>query len=92
MALLTSVNDLIILPATFFLLDTITVAARSKAWTVFARSNTVIVGSNPTEGIDVYVRRGWSPFQGVLLVVYRIKKVKRRLESNNGPVESKIDR
>jgi hypothetical protein len=34
----------------------ITVAARSKAWTVFARSNTGIVGSNPTWGMDVYVR------------------------------------
>jgi hypothetical protein len=33
----------------------ITVAARSKAWTVFARSNTGIVGSNPTQGMDVYV-------------------------------------
>jgi hypothetical protein len=31
----------------------ITVAARSKAWTVFARSNTEIVVSNPTRGMDV---------------------------------------
>jgi hypothetical protein len=31
-------------------------AARSKAWTVFARSNAGIVGSNPTEGMDVCVR------------------------------------
>jgi hypothetical protein len=31
----------------------ITVAARSKAWTVFARSNTGIVGSNPTQDMDV---------------------------------------
>jgi hypothetical protein len=31
----------------------ITVAARSKAWTVFARSNTGIVGSNSTQGMDV---------------------------------------
>jgi hypothetical protein len=30
----------------------ITVAAQSKAWTVFARSNTDIVGSNPTQGMD----------------------------------------
>jgi hypothetical protein len=30
-----------------------TVAARSKAWSVFARSNTVIVSSNPTQSIDV---------------------------------------
>jgi hypothetical protein len=31
----------------------ITVAARSKAWTVFVRSNAGIVGSNPTQDIDV---------------------------------------
>jgi hypothetical protein len=31
----------------------ITVAARSKAWTVFVRSNAGIVGSNPTQGMDV---------------------------------------
>jgi hypothetical protein len=30
-------------------------AARSKAWTVFARLNAGIVGSNPTEGMDVCV-------------------------------------
>jgi hypothetical protein len=33
----------------------ITVAARSKARTVFARSNTGIVGSNPTRRMDVCV-------------------------------------
>jgi hypothetical protein len=27
-------------------------AARSKAWTVFARSNAGIVGSNPIQGMD----------------------------------------
>jgi hypothetical protein len=27
----------------------------SKAWTVFARSNTGVVGSNPTRGMDVCV-------------------------------------
>jgi hypothetical protein len=31
------------------------VAARSKAWTVFARSNTAIVGSKSTQGMDVCV-------------------------------------
>jgi hypothetical protein len=31
----------------------ITVAARYKAWNVFSRSNTGIVFSNPTRGIDV---------------------------------------
>jgi hypothetical protein len=30
----------------------ITAAARSKAWNVFSHSNTVIVGSNPTQGMD----------------------------------------
>jgi hypothetical protein len=54
----------------------ITVAARSKAWTVFARSNAGIVGSNPTRGMDVCVysvfvlgsglATGWSLVQGVL--------------------------
>jgi hypothetical protein len=34
----------------------IAVAARSKARTVFARSNTEIVGSNPPGGMDVCVR------------------------------------
>jgi hypothetical protein len=33
----------------------ITVAARSKAWTVFARSDAGIVGSNPSNGMDVCV-------------------------------------
>jgi hypothetical protein len=33
-----------------------TVAARSKAWTVFARSNAEILRSNPTRGMDVCVR------------------------------------
>jgi hypothetical protein len=32
------------------------VAARSKAWTVVAHSNTGIMGSNPTWGMDVCVR------------------------------------
>jgi hypothetical protein len=33
----------------------ITVAARSKTWTVFARSNAGIVGSNPTQDMNVCV-------------------------------------
>jgi hypothetical protein len=33
----------------------ITLTARPKAWTVFARSNTGIVGSNPTQAMDVCV-------------------------------------
>jgi hypothetical protein len=35
---------------------TVTVAARSKAWTVFARFNTEIMLSNPTGSMDIYVR------------------------------------
>jgi hypothetical protein len=34
----------------------IPVAALSKVWTVFSRLNSGILGSNPTQGIDVYVR------------------------------------
>jgi hypothetical protein len=37
----------------------ITVAARSKASTVFARSNAGIVGSNPTWGMDVRLCLFW---------------------------------
>jgi hypothetical protein len=35
---------------------TITVAAPSKVRTLFANSNAGIVGSNPTQGMDVFVR------------------------------------
>jgi hypothetical protein len=60
----------------------ITVAARSQAWTVFARSNVGIVGSNPTQGVDVCLHlfcvcvysglaSGWSPIQGVLPTLLR---------------------
>jgi hypothetical protein len=52
----------------------------AKAWTVFACSNTGIVGSNPTQGLDICLRlfcvrvgsglvTGWSPIQGALLTV-----------------------
>jgi hypothetical protein len=33
----------------------ITVAARSNTWTVFAHSNAGILGSNPTQGMDVCI-------------------------------------
>jgi hypothetical protein len=39
---------------TYILLLPITAAARFRARTVFARSNTGIVGSNLTRGMDVY--------------------------------------
>jgi hypothetical protein len=71
-------------------------AALSKAWIVIARSNTGIVGSNPTQGIDVCVllfcvwvvlcvgsclMTGWFPVQGVLPTVYRL----RNWKSGQGP-------
>jgi hypothetical protein len=37
-------------------LEPVKMAARSKVWTVFAHSNTGIVGSTPTWGLDVCVR------------------------------------
>jgi hypothetical protein len=61
-------------------------AALSKARTVFARSNTGIVGSNPTRSMDVCLRlfsvcivlcigsglaTRWSPVQGALPTAYR---------------------
>jgi hypothetical protein len=74
----------------------ITAAARSKAWTLFARLNTGFVGSNPTQGMDVCVllfyvcvvlyvgsglETGWFPVQGISQTVYRIKKLKKRPKS-----------
>jgi hypothetical protein len=75
-----------------------TVAAHCKTWTVFAHSDTGIVGSNPTRGIDICMRlfyvcvilyvgsglaTGWSPVQGVLPNLYRMKK----LNSGQGPTK-----
>jgi hypothetical protein len=77
----------------------ITLVVLSKAWTVFARSDAGIVGSNPTQGMDICVHlfcvyvvlcvdiglsTGWSPIQGVLPTAYRIKKLKKRPRSNQG--------
>jgi hypothetical protein len=82
-----------------FILWLITVAGRSKAWTVFVHSNTGIAGSYPTSGMDVYVRvfcvcvvlcavsgfpTGRSPVQGVLPTVYKIKTTKKRPRPNKG--------
>jgi hypothetical protein len=81
------------------------VATRSKAWHVFARSNTGIVGWNPTRGMDVCVRlfcvcvvlcvgsglaTGWSPVQEVLPTVC----TSRNWKSGQGPTKgcTAIDR
>jgi hypothetical protein len=82
-----------------------TVAARSKAWTVFVRSNTGIVGSNHTWGIDDCVRlfcvcavpcagsglaTGWSPSKEF----YRLRKRSRNWKGGQRPTKSSraIDR
>jgi hypothetical protein len=82
-------------------------AAPSKTWTVFASLNAGILGSNPTQGMDVYVRlfcvhvvlcvdsglaSGWSPVKVVLPTVCRINKLKKRPRSNKRTVERYIDR
>jgi hypothetical protein len=40
----------------------VTVAEGFGAWTVFARLEAVIVGSNPTSGMDVWCVRVYSVF------------------------------
>jgi hypothetical protein len=50
----------------------ITVVERSKAWNIFAGSNTGIMGSNPTQGMDVClclfcVFLRWWPCDGLIL-------------------------
>jgi hypothetical protein len=80
----------------------ITVAAQSKAWTVFARSNTGIMGSNPTWGMDVCVRlfclcavlcagsaivMGWSPVQGVLPTVEKDQETEKAAKAQERAIE-----
>jgi hypothetical protein len=74
----------------------ITVAAQSRARNVFVRWNAGILGSNPTQRMNVYMclfrvcvvlcvgRRlttGWSPVQGVQPIVYKIKNLKKPSKS-----------
>jgi hypothetical protein len=64
---------------------------RSKTWTVFARSNTGILVSNSTRGMDIFLRffcvcvvlcvasglaTSWSPVKGVLSTVHRLRNCK----------------
>jgi hypothetical protein len=85
----------------------IKVAARSKGCTLFARSNSGIVGSNLTHGMDVCVRlfclcvilcvgsglvTGCSLVQRVLPTVYRTKKLKTRPRCNKRAAELQRDR
>jgi hypothetical protein len=85
----------------------ITVTARSKTLTVFARSNAGIVNSNTTQGMNVCVplfcvcvvlcvgrglATGWSPVLRVVPTVHRFKKLKKRPRSNKRTVESQTDK
>jgi hypothetical protein len=75
-------------------------AALSKAWTVVGHSNSGIVGSNPTWGMDVCVRlfyvcavlcegkglaTAWSPSKVSYKLCKKIKKLKKRPRPNKGP-------
>jgi hypothetical protein len=66
-------------------------AALSKVWAFFTRLNSEIMGSNPTQNIDICVRlfcvavdlcvgsglaTGWSPVQRVILTVDRLRNWK----------------
>jgi hypothetical protein len=57
-------------------------AARSEAWTVFARSNTGIVGSNPIRGVKVSMR---------LFCVYVALRVGSSLTTGWSPSRSHTD-
>jgi hypothetical protein len=71
----------------------ITVAARSKAWTVFYRTNTGIVCSNPIRGMDVCerlfcvqveaLRQADPPYKES----YRLCKRSRNWKSSQGPIK-----
>jgi hypothetical protein len=86
-----SLRFISILFSYLYLSTPITVAARSKAWTVFVHSNTGIVASNPIRGMDVCVRlfcvcvvmlagtdlaSGWSLVQRVLPSMYGLRNWK----------------
>jgi hypothetical protein len=73
-----------------------TMAARSKAWTVFARSNTGIVGSNPIRVMGCLpefilwlccpvlcsgLAKCWSPIQRILPTVCKIHNFRSNSES-----------
>jgi hypothetical protein len=65
------------LPVSMAASKSITVAARSRAWTIFALSNTGVLGSNPTRGINICVR---------LLDVCVVLCIGRSLATDRSPV------
>jgi hypothetical protein len=78
-----------------------TVAARSKAWPVFSRSNAGIASSNLIQGMDVSIvylfcvcvvscvgrvlATSWSAVHGALPTACRTKKLKKRPRPTKGP-------
>jgi hypothetical protein len=50
----TNSESIIYISIKYVTVQPVTVAARSKAWNVFARSDARIVGPNPTQGMDVW--------------------------------------
>jgi hypothetical protein len=85
----------------------VTLAARSKAWTVFARSNTAIVGSNLNWGMNICVRllcvcavlcagsslaTGSSPIQGIIPTVYKDQETENADKVKQRAVEPKTER
>jgi hypothetical protein len=84
----------------------ITVTAHYGAWTVFARLNTGVVGSNPTRGTNVCVClfrvyavmcvgsglvTGWSPVQGIPPSMYRFTKLKKVAKAQERAVEPLVN-
>jgi hypothetical protein len=77
-----------------------TLAERSKAWSVFAISIAGVVVSIPIKGMDICVcvvlcvdsglATGWSPGQGVLPTVYRIKKTEKETKAQQKGFRSKM--
>jgi hypothetical protein len=74
-----------------------TVTARRKEWITFARSNTGVVDSNPTRGMDVCVRAvlcigsglttAWSLVQAVVPSVYKDYETEEEARAQQRAVE-----
>jgi hypothetical protein len=99
--LLTSYFICFILDFSFlYICRPITVAMRSQAWTVFSRSNTGDVNSNPTRGMNVCIcvysefmlpsvqvaafRQADPPSKELYRLCKKVKKLKKRPGSNKG--------
>jgi hypothetical protein len=64
------------------------VVERSEAWTVFARSEAGIVGSNPTQGMDV-----WYVYVFILCLcfpVFKLRPCDKLITRPRSPTDCKI--